>query len=117
MRSMISLLLTSAIALSAPTVLAAQTTSAERDPQAAQSQAEPALLVADKVFITPDRKLVAEGNVEAFQGDTKLSAQRVTYDRETGELTLEGPIRIDQGASRPFWPIPDSWTAVSRTVC
>ncbi|WP_171228176.1 LPS-assembly protein LptD [Ruegeria sp. HKCCA4008] len=97
MRSMISLLLTSAIALSAPTVLAAQTTSAEPDPQAAQSQAEPALLVADKVFITPDRKLVAEGNVEAFQGDTKLSAQRVTYDRETGELTLEGPIRIDQG--------------------
>ncbi|MEM9124801.1 MAG: LPS assembly protein LptD [Pseudomonadota bacterium] len=58
---------------------------------------EPALLVADRVFITPDRQLVAEGNVEAFQGDVKLSASRVLYDRETGELTLEGPVRIDQG--------------------
>ena len=44
-----------------------------------------------------DSRLVAEGNVEAFQGDIKLSAQRVTYDRETGQLILEGPIRIDQG--------------------
>ncbi|WP_299637264.1 LPS assembly protein LptD [uncultured Ruegeria sp.] len=97
MRNVVSLLLTSAIALTVPAGLAAQTNPTEPDPQAAQSQAEPALLVADKVFITPERTLVAEGNVEAFQGDTKLSAQRITYDRETGELTLEGPIRIDQG--------------------
>ena len=64
----------------------------------AEAQAEPpAMLVADRVFITPDRKLVAEGSVEAFQGDTRLSARRITYDRASGELIIEGPIRIDQG--------------------
>ncbi|WP_209503702.1 MULTISPECIES: LPS assembly protein LptD [unclassified Ruegeria] len=97
MRHIVPVLLTSALALSIPTGLAAQTSQGQPQPQGAQAQQEPALLVADKVFITPERKLVAEGNVEAFQGDTKLSAHRITYDRETGELTLEGPIRIDQG--------------------
>jgi len=57
----------------------------------------PAILVADSVFITPDRTLVAEGNVEAFQGDTRLRARKITYDREAGILTVEGPIRIDEG--------------------
>jgi len=57
----------------------------------------PAMLVADRVFITPERKLVAEGSVEAFQGDTRLRARRITYDRRTGRLEIEGPIRIDQG--------------------
>ncbi len=56
----------------------------------------PALLVADKVFITRERKLIAEGNVEAYQGETKLTARKITYDRETGQLTIEGPIRIDE---------------------
>lgn len=97
MRRIISLLLTSAMALSIPAGLAAQPASAPDQAQGTQEEAQPALLVADKVFITPERKLVAEGNVEAFQGDVKLSARRVVYDRETGELTLEGPIRIDQG--------------------
>lgn len=65
---------------------------------ATEAAAEPpAMLVADRVFITPDRTLVAEGSVEAFQGDTRLSARRITYDRTSGTLTVEGPIRIDQG--------------------
>jgi len=59
----------------------------------------PAMLVADRVFLSPDRKLVAEGNVEAFQGDVRLQAQRITYDRDSGVLNLEGPIRIDQSGS------------------
>lgn len=95
MRNITALLLTSALALSVPAGLSAQTTAPQPADEATQEQ--PALLVADKIFITPERKLVAEGNVEAFQGDIKLSAQRVVYDRETGELSLEGPIRIDQG--------------------
>jgi len=65
----------------------------------AAGAAAPALLVADKVFVTPDRQLIAEGNVEAFQGDVRLSASRITFDQATGELTIEGPIRIDQGGS------------------
>ncbi|WP_120632958.1 LPS-assembly protein LptD [Ruegeria sp. EL01] len=94
MRHIVPLLLTSALALSVPAGLVAQTTTPQA--QGSQEEQEPALLVADKVFITSDRSLVAEGNVEAFQGDVKLSARRVVYNRETGELTLEGPIRIDQ---------------------
>ncbi|MDA7963899.1 LPS assembly protein LptD [Ruegeria sp.] len=94
MRPVLSLLLSSALILSLPATVAAQSTTNADQPAAAQQ--EPALLVADKIFITPDRKLVAEGNVEAFQGDTKLTASKVIYDRETGELTLSGPIRIDQ---------------------
>ncbi len=57
----------------------------------------PAILVADRVFLTRDSKLIAEGNVEAFRGDVRLRASRITFDRTSGELSIEGPIRIDQG--------------------
>ena len=68
-------------------------------PQTTTEEQLPAVLIADRVFITPDRKLIAEGNVEAFQGEMKLSAHRVEFDRETDTLTLQGPIRIDQDGS------------------
>lgn len=64
---------------------------------AQDAQVAPALLVADRVFITTERKLIAEGHVEALQGDIRLRASRITFDRATGLLTIEGPIRIDQG--------------------
>lgn len=59
----------------------------------------PAMLVADDVFITTDRKLVAQGQVEAYQGGTRLTASRIEYDQASGQLKIEGPIRIedDQG--------------------
>ncbi|ATG39891.1 LPS-assembly protein LptD [Phaeobacter piscinae] len=57
----------------------------------------PAILVADQLFITPDRTLVAEGNVEAFQGDVRLTARKITFDQTQGALQIEGPIRIDEG--------------------
>ncbi|UWQ56931.1 LPS assembly protein LptD [Leisingera caerulea] len=76
------------LALSAP-ALQAQT-AAPPDP------AQPAMLVADQVFITPDRTLVAEGNVEAFQGNIRLRARKITFDQSNGTLQIEGPIRIDQ---------------------
>ncbi|MEM7317693.1 MAG: LPS assembly protein LptD [Pseudomonadota bacterium] len=66
---------------------------------AENTQDAPAVLVADEVFITRDRKLIAEGNVEAFQGDIRLRARKITFDRQTGKLTIEGPIRIDQGGT------------------
>lgn len=65
--------------------------------QAPTEDAPPAILVADSVFITPERKLIAEGNVEAIQGTTRLTAQRVEFDRDTDTLTIQGPIRIDEG--------------------
>ncbi|MFK7753106.1 MAG: LPS-assembly protein LptD [Sedimentitalea sp.] len=66
-------------------------------PALAFAQDAPAVLVADSVFVTPDRRLVAEGNVEAFQGDTRISAQKIEFDRENGTLVITGPIRIDEG--------------------
>ncbi len=97
MPRIVSALLAGVLVFAAPTTaLKAQTAPGPAPADGAAQQEQPALLVADKIFITPERKLVAEGNVEAFQGDVKLTAQRVTFDQETGQLVLEGPIRIDQ---------------------
>ncbi|UWQ89332.1 LPS assembly protein LptD [Aliisedimentitalea scapharcae] len=76
--------------------MSAQTQPAQPSAQP-QQEPQPAVLVADSVFITPDRQLIAQGNVEAFHGETRLKAQRILFDRETDTLTIDGPIRIDQG--------------------
>lgn len=65
--------------------------------QAQQDEAQPALLVADEVFVTPDRQLIAQGNVSAIQGQTRLRASRIVYDQSSGALQIDGPIRIDEG--------------------
>ncbi len=64
---------------------------------AQDAAADPAVLVADNVRITRDRVLIAEGNVEAFQGDVRLRAQSITYDQKTGALIITGPITIEDG--------------------
>ncbi|MEO3413305.1 LPS assembly protein LptD [Roseovarius sp. CAU 1744] len=56
-----------------------------------------ALLVADEVYITGDKKLVAEGNVEAIYKGQRLQARSVTYDRTAETLQIEGPIILDDG--------------------
>ena len=66
--------------------------------QVRDTQAEPAVLVADEVFITADRTLVAQGNVEALQNGTRLQARAIRYDQETGSLSIEGPITLTEGA-------------------
>ncbi len=58
---------------------------------------QPAVLVADQLLITPDRRLIAQGNVEAFHGDVRLQAEKITFEQSSGQLQIEGPIRIDQG--------------------
>ncbi|WP_278921833.1 MULTISPECIES: LPS-assembly protein LptD [Pseudophaeobacter] len=58
---------------------------------------QPAILVADQLFITPERQLIAKGNVEAFRGDVRLQARQITFEESSGTLQIEGPIRIDQG--------------------
>jgi LPS-assembly protein len=69
---------------------------AQQQPAASGAE-QPAVLVADQLFITPDRRLIAQGNVEAFQGDVRLQAQKITFEQSSGLLQIEGPIRIDQG--------------------
>lgn len=58
-----------------------------------------AVLIADEVFISADRELVASGNVEAFQGNVRIEAEEIRYDRVTGALTITGPIRLQDGES------------------
>ncbi|MDA7424696.1 LPS-assembly protein LptD [Thalassococcus lentus] len=65
-----------------------------QDSTAEQTQDDPALLVADEVFVENEERLVASGNVEALQGGIRLSATRIIYDRSTDTLIIEGPIRI-----------------------
>ncbi len=58
---------------------------------------EPAVLIADEIFVAADRELIARGNVEVFQGTVRLQAQEIRYDRVTGALTITGPIRLQDG--------------------
>lgn len=64
-----------------------------------QAQAAPAaaVLIADDIQITADRRLIAKGNVEAYQDGTRLTAGSIIYDPDTGMLTVTGPITIDDG--------------------
>lgn len=63
-------------------------------PIAATAQ-ERATLVANQVYITGgDTRLVAEGAVEIFYKGARLQAGRITYDRATDRLTIEGPITL-----------------------
>ncbi|KUF11956.1 LPS-assembly protein LptD [Pseudoponticoccus marisrubri] len=84
MRALLSLLLALALALPAQAQTQAQT----------DETADAALLVADQVFVEGEERLVATGNVEALQGDTRLTATRITYDGTTDTLSIDGPIRI-----------------------
>ena len=62
-------------------------------PHAAIAQGT-ATLIADSVVLTPDERLIAEGNIEAFYNGTRLSAQRIIYDGATDRLIIDGPIYI-----------------------
>ncbi|MGV6848111.1 MAG: LPS-assembly protein LptD [Marinibacterium sp.] len=69
-----------------------------RDSAAARPPAPlPTSLVADQVYISADGRLVAEGHVDVAQGQTRLTASRIVYDQEAGTLSIDGPIRIDDG--------------------
>ncbi len=69
----------------------------------AQAPAAPApgpapVLIADTIDITADRALIARGNVEVVQGDTRLTARAITYDPEADGLSIEGPITLTDGS-------------------
>ena len=62
-----------------------------------------AFLVADRMFVQADGTLVAEGNVEAYQGNLFLTATRVTYDPNTDKMHIDGPIRLSDGERLEFY--------------
>ncbi len=53
-----------------------------------------ASLVADRVVIEGDNRLIASGNIEVLFGETRLSAAEVIYDSTTDRLQIIGPIFI-----------------------
>ena len=67
--------------------------------QASPAQAA-AMLVADEIYLTGDDRLVAEGNVEALYEGRRLQARRVSYDRRSETLQIEGPITLTEQDGR-----------------
>ncbi|MEM6577237.1 MAG: LPS assembly protein LptD, partial [Pseudomonadota bacterium] len=55
---------------------------------------EPAILIADDVFLSGDETLVASGQVEALFEGRRLEAQEIVYDRANEQLRITGPIRL-----------------------
>ena len=83
MRRLITLV---CVFLFAPITVAAQT-----------SPALPAVLVADDVRVDQNRVLIAQGNVEAFQGAVRIKAAAIQYDQRSGSLVITGPIILQDG--------------------
>ncbi|SDW96624.1 LPS-assembly protein LptD [Roseicitreum antarcticum] len=65
--------------------------------EAPLGQASLATLVADRVTLGRDGALVAEGNIEVFYTDLRLSATRIVYDRAADQLDITGPITLTDG--------------------
>lgn len=61
------------------------------------SAQDTATLVADQVELRGDAVLVAQGNIEVFYKGASLTAQRITYERATDRLTIDGPITLTDG--------------------
>lgn len=60
-------------------------------PAAAQ---EKATLVADRIFLTGNDLLTAEGAVEAYYKGARVTARRIVYDATTDRMTILGPISL-----------------------
>lgn len=84
-RCILSLLLAAVLALAAALPVAARTGDA-------------AVLVADAIRVSPDRSLVAEGNVEVLYRGRRLHARRIIYSARDDRLTIEGPLSLTEGA-------------------
>ena len=87
-------------ALSAAVLLAMSGGVAAVPPASAQTStqdAQFATLVADELRIDGADVLVAQGNVEALFGTTRLQASRVVYNRRDGTLRIDGPLVLNEG--------------------
>jgi LPS-assembly protein len=62
----------------------------------AQTAPNPAMLVADDVYLSSDDSLTAYGNVEAIYDGRRLQASEITYDQTTETLIIKGPITLHE---------------------
>lgn len=63
-----------------------------------QTAPQPTILLADSV-IFDGLMLVARGSVEVLHGTRKMTATEIRYNQDSGALTVEGPIRIEDPAN------------------
>ncbi len=66
---------------------------ASTSPGGLQAQ-EAATLIADRLQIAADQRLIAEGSVEVFYQGRRMTAERIVFDQSTDQLRIEGPIRL-----------------------
>lgn len=59
---------------------------------------ERATLIADRLEIAADSRLIAEGTVEVFYQGRRLTASRIVYDQAADRLLIEGPIKLTDEA-------------------
>ncbi len=59
-----------------------------------------ASLVANRLAIDVEGRLIAEGAVEVWQGQVRLRAERLVYDPRTNRLSITGPLVLSEGAER-----------------
>ena len=52
-------------------------------------------IVADRVTLERSGRLTASGGVEIVTADARVTADALSYDRESGVLNLQGPIRVE----------------------
>ena len=64
---------------------------------AQQSKSPLASLVADKITLNDQSQLVAEGNVYVVYEGRIIRATQIIYDQTTDSLSIEGPIRLEDG--------------------
>jgi len=62
-------------------------------PASAQDMAS---LISDRLEITGDTRLIADGNVEVFYQGRRLRAERIVYDQATAQLEITGPIELTE---------------------
>lgn len=68
----------------------------------ALSAQDKAALIANRVQVDPQGRLLAEGGVEVFYQGRTLRASRILYDRTTDRLSIEGPIVMVDGPNAVF---------------
>lgn len=59
-----------------------------------------ASVVADRVQVLGNSRLVAEGNVVVLYGEYRLTAQRVIYDKYADEMIIDGPVTLTDAGGR-----------------
>jgi len=97
MRASSPVLLAVALALASQTGVHAETAAVSPQPGYVATQAdEAATLLADRIELTASDQLIAEGSVEVFWKQNRLTASRIVYDKQNDKLTISGPIRLVQ---------------------